>query len=54
MKLIVKNVFRDKIDGVTVYQPGSVIEIKDPERAKDLIGRKLCEEFKPQPKGKKD
>lgn len=50
MKLIVKNTFRDKIDHVTVYHPGSVIEIKDPARAQDLIKRGLCEESKPQPK----
>ena len=43
MKLRVKNVFRDKTDGVTIYAPGELIEIKDVARAKDLIERDLCE-----------
>lgn len=54
MKLLVKKTFRDKTDHVTDYHPGSVIEIKDPERAKNLIERGLCEEFKPAPKGKSE
>lgn len=54
MRLIVKQTFRDKTDHVTVYHPGSVVEVKDPARAQDLIERGLCEEYKPQPKGKKD
>lgn len=54
MKLIVKKTFRDNIDHVTVYHPGSVIEIKDPARAQDLIKRGLCEESKSQSNGKKD
>ena len=54
MKLIVKNIFRDKTDGVTVYHPGSVIEIKDTERARDLLSRGLCEELNSEPKRKKE
>ena len=27
MKLIVKNVFRDKEDHVTVYEPGTILEV---------------------------
>ena len=53
MRLIVKQTFRDKTDHVTVYHPGSVVEVKDPARAQDLIERGLCEESKPQPKAKK-
>lgn len=54
MRLIVKQTFRDKTDHVTVYHPGSVVEVKDPARAQDLIERGLCEDYKPHPKGKKD
>lgn len=56
MKLKVKNVFRDKTDGVTVYAPGTIIEIESETRAKDLIDRELCEVVaagKPQGAGKK-
>ncbi len=53
MKLIVRQTFRDKTDHVTMYHPGSVIEIKDLARAHDLIERGLCEESRPQQKVKK-
>ena len=46
MKLIVKNTFRDKTDHVTVYEPGTILEVKDNERANDLVKRKLCAEYK--------
>ena len=46
MKLIVKNTFRDKTDHVTVYEPGSILEVKDKERASDLVKRGLCAEYK--------
>lgn len=46
MKLIVKNTFRDKTDHVTVYEPGSILEVKDKERAADLVKRGLCAEYK--------
>lgn len=46
MKLIVKNVFRDKTDHVTVYEPGTILEVKDKERAADLVKRGLCAEYK--------
>lgn len=46
MKLIVKSAFRDKTDHVTVYEPGTILEMKDKERAADLVKRGLCEEFK--------
>lgn len=46
MRLIVKNIFRDKIDGVTVYQPGTILDVKDKERAADLVKRELCAEYK--------
>ena len=45
MKLIVKNVFRDKEDHVTVYEPGTILEVKNSERASDLVKRGLCEEY---------
>lgn len=46
MKLKVINAFCDKIDHVTVYEPGTILEVKDVERAQDLIIRELCKEFK--------
>ena len=46
MKLIVKNTFRDKTDHVTVYEPGTILEVKDKERAGDLVKRGLCAEYK--------
>ena len=46
MKLIVKNVFRDKTDHVTVYAPETILEVKDKERAADLVKRGLCAEYK--------
>ena len=46
MKLIVKNPFIDKLDHVTVYEPGHVLEVKDKKRATDLVNRGLCEVYK--------
>lgn len=46
MKLKVINAFCDKIDHVTVYESGTILEVKDVERAQDLITRELCKEFK--------
>ena len=46
MKLKVINAFCDKIDHVTVYEPGTILEVKDVERVQDLITRELCKEFK--------
>ena len=46
MKLSVKNVFRDKTDHVTVYEPETILEVKDKERAADLVKRGLCAEYK--------
>ena len=46
MKLKVISVFRDKDDHVTVYDPDSILEVKDEERARSLIERGLCKEFK--------
>lgn len=46
MKLIVKNTFRDKTDHVTVYEPETILEVKDKERATDLVKRSLCAEYK--------
>lgn len=46
MKLIVKDTFRDKTDHVTVYEPGDILEVKDKERAADLMKRGLCAEYK--------
>ena len=45
MKLIVKNVFRDKEDHVTVYEPGTILEVNNSERASDLVKRGLCEKY---------
>lgn len=46
MKLTVKNKFRDKTDHVTVYEPETILEVKDKERAADLVKRGLCAEYK--------
>ena len=46
MKLKVISAFRDKDDHVTVYDPDSILEVKDEERARSLIERGLCQEFK--------
>lgn len=46
MKQIVKNTFRDKDDHVTVYEPGTILDVKDKERAADLVKRGLCAEYK--------
>ncbi|MDD7303052.1 MAG: hypothetical protein PUG76_00705 [Prevotellaceae bacterium] len=46
MKLKVTSVFRDRDDHVTVYEPETILEVKDKERAKSLIERGLCKEFK--------
>ena len=46
MKLIVKNVFRDKTDHVTVYEAETILDVKDKERAADLVKRGLCAEYK--------
>ena len=46
MKLIVKNAFRDKTDHVTVYEPGTILDMNDKERAADLVERGLCAEYK--------
>lgn len=43
MKLIVKNTFRDKNDHVTVYQPGTMLEIAEEARVANLVERGLCE-----------
>ena len=46
MKLIVKNTFRDKTDHVTVYAPETILDVKDKERAADLVKRGLCAGYK--------
>ena len=46
MKLKVISAFRDKYDHVTSYDPDSILEVKDEERARSLIERGLCKEFK--------
>ncbi len=46
MKLKVINAFRDKDDHVTVYDPDTILEVKDKDRAQELIDRGLCKEFK--------
>lgn len=46
MKLIVKTTFRDKTDHVTVYEPETILDVKDKERAADLVKRGLCAEYK--------
>jgi hypothetical protein len=54
MKLKVLKTFRDKNDGVTIYQPGEVIDIKEETRVADLVKRGLCEEVKGSDKSKKE
>lgn len=46
MKLTVKKIFRDKKDKVTLYEAGTIIDVKDAERASDLLKRGLCAEYK--------
>lgn len=46
MKLKVISAFRDRDDHVTVYDPDTVLEVKDKDRAQSLIDRGLCKEFK--------
>lgn len=46
MKLKVMNLFRDKDDHTTLYEPGTILEVKDETRAQSLIDRGLCKEFK--------
>ncbi|WP_315547223.1 hypothetical protein [Prevotella koreensis] len=46
MKLKVISAFRDKDDHVTVYDPDTILEVKDKDRAQSLIDRGLCKEFK--------
>ena len=46
MKLKVTSAFRDRDDHVTVYDPDTILEVKDKDRAKSLIDRGLCKEFK--------
>lgn len=46
MKLKVISAFIDKDDHVTVYDPETILEVKDKDRAQSLIDRDLCKEFK--------
>ena len=46
MKLKVTSAFRDRNDHVTVYDPDTILEVKDKDRAQSLIDRGLCKEFK--------
>lgn len=46
MKLKVTSAFRDRDDHVTVYDPDTILEVKDKDRAQSLIDRGLCNEFK--------
>ena len=46
MKLKVTSVFCDRDDHVTVYDPDTILEVKDKDRAQSLIDRGLCKEFK--------
>lgn len=46
MKLKVISAFIDKDDHVTVYDPETILEVKDKDRAQSLIERDLCKEFK--------
>ena len=46
MKLKVISAFIDKDDHVTVYDPETILEVKDQARAQSLIERDLCKEFK--------
>ena len=46
MKLKVISLFRDKDDHTTLYEPETILEVKDEARAQSLIDRSLCKEFK--------
>ena len=46
MKLKVMSLFRDKDDHTTLYDPETILEVKDEARAQSLIDRSLCKEFK--------
>lgn len=46
MKLKVTSAFRDRDDHVTVYDPDTILEVNDKDRAQSLIDRGLCKEFK--------
>ena len=46
MKLKVTSALRDRDDHVTVYDPDTILEVKDKDRAQSLIDRGLCKEFK--------
>lgn len=46
MKLIVKSIFRDKTNHVMVYEAGTILEVKDKERADDLVKRGLCAAYR--------
>lgn len=46
MKLKVISLFRDKDDHTTLYEPETILEVKDEARAQSLIDRGLCKEFK--------
>ena len=46
MKLTVKKRFRDKEDHVTLYEPETILEVNDQERARDLVKRGLCSGYK--------
>ena len=46
MKVKVLNTFRDKNDHVTTYNSGTIMEVNDEARVKDLISRGLVKEFK--------
>ena len=46
MKLKVISAFIDKDDHVTVYDPETILEVKDQARAQSLIDRELCKEYK--------
>ncbi|RRC97468.1 hypothetical protein [Prevotella sp. OH937_COT-195] len=46
MKLKVTSTFRDKDDHVTVYNPDTILEVRDKDRGRSLIDRGLCKEFK--------
>ena len=46
MKLKVMSLFCDKDDHTTLYEPETILEVKDEARAQSLIDRGLCKEFK--------
>lgn len=46
MKLKVISAFIDRDDHVTVYDPETILEVKDKDRAQSLIDRDLCKEYK--------